>query len=604
MSNDGVTPNAHTYTVVVDGLVSFGDAQTAESVVQEMRIAGVEPTAVTYNCLLRRVKAGGGGAGVGDDDTSTRDDDSGKESREGATGNTASTTGTTASTIGTTASTTGATAATTTTTTTPRPSESPRVRLARAKRVLAEMREFGVATTVVTFNTLIDACVDAGEPTEQMFGILSNLIAAGHRPDVVTYTTLLKHFSREGDVVAARWLMREMETDSRVVVDLSAFNALIDAFTRKGLTREAVDTVAKMKTAGHVPDAATYGALLDGFARVGDGVSASRLYHALKGKGSSGNGRQWRPSWSDTSDEQFLEVTPTAPSPDSRMRFAVVAACALGVALGTADPEDAQGVVEGIIADAAALGVEPKPAQEAIALRQKWGKESVMGQTVARSSSAGSAYGANRRHIAGGSYRPAGDSVAFSGSRKDRRRDARAAGGDAVRGIGGRIEKNVVDANAQIGSRDETFGVTRSGFEMWKHWLGLPSRYYVEESGVNGPGVGGGGANTKGDAKAPLTVAENALAKRRLETSSESSESSSRSFEPFEIDTSEKKKYTRTEIARAVATLRAAASKKFPKDPESALRLALDASAGGDTKRFSADDDEEDEVYYGGSRDW
>jgi hypothetical protein len=162
----------------------------------------------------------------------------------------------------------------------------------------------------------------------------------------------------------------------------------------------------------------------------------------------------------------------------------------------------------------------------------------------------------------------------------------------------------VVDANAQIGSRDETFGVTRSGFEMWKHWLGLPSRYYVEESGVNGPGVGGGGANTKGDAKAPLTVAENALAKRRLETSSESSESSSRSFEPFEIDTSEKKKYTRTEIARAVATLRAAASKKFPKDPESALRLALDASAGGDTKRFSADDDEEDEVYYGGSRDW
>ena len=593
MSNDGVTPNAHTYTVVVDGLVSFGDAQTAESVVQEMRIAGVEPTAVTYNCLLRRVKAGGGGAAVGDDDTSTRDDDSGKESREGATGNTASTTGTAASTIGTTASTTGTTAATTTTTTTPRPSESPRVRLARAKRVLAEMREFGVATTVVTFNTLIDACVDAGEPTEQMFGILSNLIAAGHRPDVVTYTTLLKHFSREGDVVAARWLMREMETDSRVVVDLSAFNALIDAFTRKGLTREAVDTVAKMKTAGHVPDAATYGALLDGFARVGDGVSASRLYHALKGKGSSGNGRQWRPSWSDTSDEQFLEVTPTAPSPDSRMRFAVVAACALGVALGTADPEDAQGVVEGIIADAAALGVEPKPAQEAIA------RAYADGQTdeFIPASVIGDYAGTNRRHIAGGSSRPAGDSVAFSGSRKDRRRDARAAGGDAVRGFGGRIEKNVVDANAQIGSRDETFGVTRSGFEMWKHWLGLPSRYYVAESGVNGPGVGGGGANTKGDAKAPMTVAENALVKRRLETSSESLESSSRSFEPFEIDTSKKKKYTRAEIARAVATLRAAASKKFPKDPESALRLALDASAGGDTKRFSADDDEEDEVY-------
>jgi pentatricopeptide repeat protein len=85
--------------------------------------------------------------------------------------------------------------------------------LARARRVLEAMRAEGVSTTVVTYNTLIDACVSAGEPTEAMFGVLSALVAAGHRPDVVTYTTLLKHFSREGDVVAARWLMREMEAD-------------------------------------------------------------------------------------------------------------------------------------------------------------------------------------------------------------------------------------------------------------------------------------------------------------------------------------------------------------------------------------------------------
>ena len=43
----------------------------------------------------------------------------------------------------------------------------------------------GVDTTVVTYNTLIDACVSAGEPTEAMFGVLSALVAAGHRPDVV-----------------------------------------------------------------------------------------------------------------------------------------------------------------------------------------------------------------------------------------------------------------------------------------------------------------------------------------------------------------------------------------------------------------------------------
>jgi len=43
---------------------------------------------------------------------------------------------------------------------------------------------------------------------------------------VVTYTTLLKHFSREGDVAAARWLMSEMEQDLGVQPDVSAYNCL------------------------------------------------------------------------------------------------------------------------------------------------------------------------------------------------------------------------------------------------------------------------------------------------------------------------------------------------------------------------------------------
>jgi pentatricopeptide repeat protein len=81
------------------------------------------------------------------------------------------------------------------------------------------MRLAGVDATAVTYNALIDACVSAGEPTEAMFALLSAMVDAGHRPDVVTYTTLLKHFGRDGDVVAARWLMREMQADETVAVD-------------------------------------------------------------------------------------------------------------------------------------------------------------------------------------------------------------------------------------------------------------------------------------------------------------------------------------------------------------------------------------------------
>jgi hypothetical protein len=52
------------------------------------------------------------------------------------------------------------------------------------------------------------------------------------------------------------------------------------------------------------------------------------------------------------------------------------------------------------------------------------------------------------------------------------------------------------------------------------------------------------------------------------------------------------KRYTRAEIAEAVRTLRAAASKKFPGDPETALRAALDAAGDGDAGRVDFTDDE------------
>merc|ERR1719199_2247265 len=103
------------------------------------------------------------------------------------------------------------------------------------------MRARGVSPTVVTYNTLIDACVSHGEPAESMFKVLSALVRDGHRPDVVTYTTLLKHFGKRGDAVAARWLMREMEADANVRVDASAVNALVDALCRGGRTREATE---------------------------------------------------------------------------------------------------------------------------------------------------------------------------------------------------------------------------------------------------------------------------------------------------------------------------------------------------------------------------
>ena len=53
------------------------------------------------------------------------------------------------------------------------------------------------------------------------------------------------------------------------------------------------------------PDANTYGALLDGFARVGDDRSAAALYAALKRRGEGADRRGWSPSWRDDEEKNF-----------------------------------------------------------------------------------------------------------------------------------------------------------------------------------------------------------------------------------------------------------------------------------------------------------
>ena len=100
-------------------------------------------------------------------------------------------------------------------------------------------------------------------------------------------------------------------------------------------------------------------------------------------------------------------------------------------------------------------------------------------------------------------------------------------------------------------------GVSR-GFEMWKHWLGLPSQYYAGESGAP-----------------PPTVAESAKSAR--------AEAEATGSNPTVVN---ERKYTKEEIAEAVRVLRAAAAKRFPDDPETALRLALEAAEEGDARRL------------------
>ena len=107
------------------------------------------------------------------------------------------------------------------------------------------------------------------------------------------------------------------------------------------------------------------------------------------------------------------------------------------------------------------------------------------------------------------------------------------------------------------------------GLEMWKHWLGLPSRYYDGASDATTPMDGPSATATpsssgaaRDDDDAPRGPAEE-----------------------------QERRYTKAEIAEAVRVLRDAASKRFPDDPDRALEVALEAANDGDAARVLRDED-------------
>ena len=555
MRRRSVPPNAHTYSTIVDALVRRGDVGGAEAVVEAMREDGVEPTAVTYNTLLKSCVSNRADESIATDSASRDSPETSPMSSSKGGDDAASTTSSSRE-------------------------ETERVNLDRARRVLESMRAAGVDTTVVTYNTLIDACIKNGEPTEATMGVLGALVAAGHRPDVVTYTTLLKHFGKDGDVVAARWLMGEMRNDPGVRTDATAFNCLVDALCRKGLFAEAFGQVLAMIESGLSPDLNTFGAFMDGYARCGDVDGARALYATMTGRSESSRDGVWRVN---DEDGDFIDFTAdgsrdgsgTAKSsssspgvevttpPDARVRLALVTACARAGLTSAA--EEVLAMIESDLASEDNAG--PDSAREMTELRERFRRELASsrvadGRTVARRVARRTkGRGGNGIARIKAADPRAGCPVpsSWGPAPKPRKRSAASSSSPIGSSIDVQVSRPSVDEEDTEWSR---------GLEMWKHWLGLPSRYY---DGKGGADV----ASAKGQIQAAV------------KPPSESS-ASMNAMGPMETKAVP---YTKSEIADAVRVLREAAAKRYPDDPDRALTLALEAAEDGDAARVLSRDE-------------
>jgi len=104
--------------------------------------------------------------------------------------------------------------------------------------------------SIVTYNTLIDACARCGR-MEHLPAILEDMKTLGAQPNVITYSTMLKGHCQNGDVQAGFAILDKLRNDPLLKADEITYNSLLDGCAQNNLVEEGLRLLEEMQ-AEHV----------------------------------------------------------------------------------------------------------------------------------------------------------------------------------------------------------------------------------------------------------------------------------------------------------------------------------------------------------------
>mmetsp|Transcript_26149 Transcript_26149/g.55348 ORF Transcript_26149/g.55348 Transcript_26149/m.55348 type:complete len:1116 (+) Transcript_26149:127-3474(+) len=125
-------------------------------------------------------------------------------------------------------------------------------RIQRVWSVYEEMLKRNVDLSIVTYNTLTDACARCGR-MDRVPQIIEDMKSASIKPNLITYSTMIKGYCQIGDTQQGFNIFEQMKKETKLKPDEIMFNSLLDGCAQNNLVDEGLKLLERMQREGVQP---------------------------------------------------------------------------------------------------------------------------------------------------------------------------------------------------------------------------------------------------------------------------------------------------------------------------------------------------------------
>lgn len=152
--------------------------------------------------------------------------------------------------------------------------------------------KYGIVLDEISYNITIKLMCEMGD-LDSAYLIMVEMEKAGLKPDVVTYTTLISAFYKNGrsEIGNGLWNLMMLRGCSP---NLATFNVRIQYLINRRRAWQANDLIHLMWKGGPKPDEMTYNLIIKGFCMMGELEMAKRIFYAMRVRGCDPNSKVYQ----------------------------------------------------------------------------------------------------------------------------------------------------------------------------------------------------------------------------------------------------------------------------------------------------------------------